>query len=416
MVPNLFLFVAAGCAALLATGCRERATAKASPSSDARAAKASGSKAAAEEPAGDALGDYFEPFPAADGFDFPVGDRDGTGSYVDRQTKKRHRGWYVATVFAESYSLGIHTGEDWNGRGGSNTDLGQPVHAVANGRVVFAAPCEQPWGGVIVIEHVVYDNHEKTRLHSQYAHLSRIEVKAGDLVERRKVIGAIGQDPDRTFPAHLHFELRTDTTIDPTYWPSSNDKDEAWVKAHYLPPTEFIRAHRTLWRPDLEETFLLVDHDTYRMGHFENGQLVRTYEVAFGQEKGRKRKRGDNRTPKGMYFVVNKHRGEFSGEYGAYYGGHWIKVNYPNAEDARWGLTNKLISRRQARRIARRWKAKKPTLAKTKLGSGIGFHGWAGPWDLADGGHLSWGCIVLHNPEIQELYDQIPIGAMVVIR
>ena len=82
-----------------------------------------------------------EELPPADGFDFPFGRGDGTGSYTDSATGKQHDGWYIATRFGETYSLGIHPGEDWNGNGGGNTDLGQPVFAVANGRTVFAAHC-----------------------------------------------------------------------------------------------------------------------------------------------------------------------------------------------------------------------------------------------------------------------------------
>jgi murein DD-endopeptidase MepM/ murein hydrolase activator NlpD len=91
----------------------------------------------------------------ADGFDFPVGNPDGKGVYKDSSTGKHYNGWYVATKFAEEYSLGIHPGEDWNGSGGSNTDLGQEVYAVANGRVVFAEDCGKLWGNVIINEHTI---------------------------------------------------------------------------------------------------------------------------------------------------------------------------------------------------------------------------------------------------------------------
>ena len=108
--------------------------------------------------------------------------------------------------------LGIHTGEDWNGRGGGDTDIGQPVMAVATGKVVVARRFPNPWGFVVMIEHIVLDGHDKRRVRSQYAHLSRIDVKEGQIVHGRDVIGAIGKDPDGAYPAHLHLEIRSDVT------------------------------------------------------------------------------------------------------------------------------------------------------------------------------------------------------------
>src|ERR1044072_7527587 len=67
--------------------------------------------------------------PPADGFDFAVGDANGRGQYKDLVTGIDYDGWRINTHFAENYQLGIHTGEDWNGNGGGNTDMGQDVNA-----------------------------------------------------------------------------------------------------------------------------------------------------------------------------------------------------------------------------------------------------------------------------------------------
>jgi len=48
--------------------------------------------------------------------------------------------------------------------------------------------------------------------------------------------------------------------------------------------------------------------------------------VSVGQAAGPKQVQGDNKTPVGMYFVIQKHKGKFDGPFGEYYGGHWIKV------------------------------------------------------------------------------------------
>jgi murein DD-endopeptidase MepM/ murein hydrolase activator NlpD len=353
--------------------------------------------------------------PPADGFDFPIGDPDAEGIYTDKATGKQHNGWYVATRFAEEYSLGIHPGEDWNGAGGGDTDLGQDVYAVANGRVVFAAHCGRLWGNVIIIEHTFYENHEKRKIRSLYAHLLEIKVQKGQDVRRRQLIATIGQDPDKLFKAHLHLELRLDETLSPTYWPSSDGKDVAWVTKHYAAPTEFIKGHRQLFVPQQESTLILVDQASYKMRIYEKGKRQGEYDVSFGQGKGQKRRQGDNRTPKGMYFVIHKHRGRFDGAYGKYYGGHWIKFNYPNKYDAAWGRANNVITPEQETKIGLNWEKRAQTLESTGLGGGIGFHGWISEWENNGPRHLSWGCVVMHLYDIRRLYDRIPKGAMVVV-
>ncbi|MBN2493491.1 MAG: peptidoglycan DD-metalloendopeptidase family protein [Deltaproteobacteria bacterium] len=352
--------------------------------------------------------------PPADGFDFPVGDPDGRGSYEDR-AGKTHHGWYVALAFGEKFRLGIHPGEDWNGKGGGSTDAGQPVCAVAAGKVIYAEPSGALWGRVVMIQHVYYENHERKRIRSLYAHLGEIRVKPGDLVRRRQPIGTIGQDPQKLYSPHLHLELRRDESLPAIYWPSAAGKDRAWVAAQYAHPTRFIRAHRKLFVPPQEPTLVLVDQASYRMRLYRLGQLVAAYEVGFGQGQGRKRRRGDLRTPKGMYFVVSKRKGHFGGDFGAYYGGHWIKLNYPNLFDAAWGRRQDLVSSRVESEIGTAWARRQPTSGKTRLGGGIGFHGWIAEWE--DGGprHLSWGCIVLHNRDMPSFYKQVSKGAMVVI-
>jgi murein DD-endopeptidase MepM/ murein hydrolase activator NlpD len=405
LTASLYLF------AVLTIGCQSGATYSSISQSQTQSSQVSTRKST-----GNPFDDFLQTDIApADGFDFPFGDANGQGAYTDQATGKTHQGWYVATRFGEKYSLGLHPGEDWNGRGGGNTDLGQPVFAVAQGRVVFAEQCGQPWGNVIVIEHVFYENNEQRRIRSLYAHLQTMKVKRGATVQRRQQIGAIGQDPDRTFGAHLHLELRWDESLAPTYWPSSHGKDLRWVREHYAEPSSFIAARRRLFVPQQEATLLLVDQASYKMRLYQRGQLRGEYDISLGQGVGPKRVQGDNKTPKGMYFVIGKHRGKFEGAYGAYYGGHWIKVNYPNKYDAARGRADGLITAQQESAIAAAWEQRQATLENTRLGGGIGFHGWAQEWKNEGPRHLSWGCVVMHIYDIRKLFDQIPAGAMVVI-
>jgi murein DD-endopeptidase MepM/ murein hydrolase activator NlpD len=326
----------------------------------------------------------------ADGFDFPVGDRDAQGSYRDRKTGKTHTGWYVAVRFAQWYSYGIHPGEDWNGVGGTDTDLGQPVHAVAAGKVVFADDCGQPSGGVVMIQHVYFENHQKRRIRSVYAHLKDIHVEPGDPVRRRQLIGSIGQDPKKTFHAHLHFEMRRNQEIGPTFWPSTNRKSRDWVRQNYADPSAFIRSHRHLFVPAREENLVLVDRASSRLRTYENGRLTGQYPIRPGK------------LPRGMYFVASRHQSRMTGS--------WLTVNYPNRYDAARGREQQLLSPEQEAEISRAWRDRKLSRHPTQLGRGIGVTGYhtVPPKECPN-------CVLLKSHDMQDAYQKIHQGSMVVI-
>jgi hypothetical protein len=275
-------------------------------------------------------------------------------------------------------------GFDPPGRGAST------VRAVAHGRVAFAGDRGVPGGRVVMIDHVFHENHERRAIRSVYEGLATTSVETGAVVKRGDAIGAVtGRE------GGLRFELHADTTLPE--------------------PARFLADRRRLSVPQDEPALLLVSTSLRRMRVRLQGEPVGDYEVAFGQEAGRKRRQHDLRTPLGMYFVVEKSTGPFGGPYGAFYGGHWIKVNYPNPYDAAWGRTERLLTPEDASRIGEAWRRRKPTWQGSPLGGGIGFHGWADDWDLEGTRRLSWGCVVLRNDDIRTLFDRIPIGAMVVI-
>lgn len=341
----------------------------------------------------------------ADGFDFPVGD----GNYSDKSKNKT--GWFITTRFAGDDHREIYPGENWNSK--TNTDSGKYAFATANGRVVAAENFGGSWGNAVILEHIFYENNEKRKIRSVYAHLLEIKVKIGEKIKRRQIIATLGQDAEKSFSAHLYFEMRRDETLPPTF--SADGKDADWVREHYAAPSAFIDSHRKLFVPQKEKTLVLVDQKSYKMRLYENGEKQGEYEVSFGQGRGAKQIEGDNKTPVGMYFVIEKHRGKFDGDYGAYYGGHWIKINYPNGYDAERGLAEKLVDSKQAEAIKAVWSERKATLQNTKLGNGIGFHGWIREWENDGSRHLSWGCVVMHIYDISKLYDRIQNGAMIVI-
>ncbi|MFD7631595.1 M23 family metallopeptidase [Streptomyces sp. NPDC059851] len=92
-----------------------------------------------------------------------------------------------------------HSGQDFA------VPVGTPVKAVSAGTVVKAGPNgggDGPaYGNAIVIKH-------GNSTYSQYAHLSKLQVKIGQKVAKGSQIGLSGNTGNSTGP-HLHFEIRT---------------------------------------------------------------------------------------------------------------------------------------------------------------------------------------------------------------
>jgi murein DD-endopeptidase MepM/ murein hydrolase activator NlpD len=105
---------------------------------------------------------------------------------------------------------GHHTGDDLNGIGGMNTDLGDPVFCTADGLVLYAGEASPGWGKLVVVAHRTRDGNV---LHSMYAHLNRIDVSAGNLIARGGRVGTVGT-ANGYYPAHLHFEIRASDEVD----------------------------------------------------------------------------------------------------------------------------------------------------------------------------------------------------------
>jgi murein DD-endopeptidase MepM/ murein hydrolase activator NlpD len=113
------------------------------------------------------------------------------------------RGWVTSDF---SVRLDPYTGERVMHEGlDIATAMGTPVHAPADGTVVFAG-LEGGYGHVLVLDHGY-------GLKSRYGHLSRIDVKVGQKVHRGDVIAAVGNSGRSTGP-HLHYEVRVNGVAD----------------------------------------------------------------------------------------------------------------------------------------------------------------------------------------------------------
>ena len=177
--------------------------------------------------------------PTAARFDFPLGSENGAMSYN-----------------AQRFSENEHLGDDLNGIGGEDSDLGDPIYAVADGRVLLAGDGGPGWGNVVILLHAYIDppkdgfasprrvcpsanvanKGERKYVQSYYGHVETMLVHAGDQVRRGQQIATVGTANGQYF-AHLHFEMREFTA--PFIGLGYRKDTHGWFD-----PSGFIRAHR----------------------------------------------------------------------------------------------------------------------------------------------------------------------------
>lgn len=161
--------------------------------------------------------------PLADGFEIPVGKPPGEGYYVYR-----------------GFTPHGHLGEDWNGNGMGDTDLGDPVYATADGIVVYSHDVRLGWGNVVIIRHVYRAPDGSVRqVDSLYGHLDRRDVRKDQIVKRGQQIGTIGTAHGK-YAAHLHFEMRKNLEV------GMNRSKFPRDFSTYYSPRQFIAQHAKL--------------------------------------------------------------------------------------------------------------------------------------------------------------------------
>ncbi len=159
----------------------------------------------------------------ADGFDFPVGKPDAEGYYK-----------------ARGYWPNGHLGEDWNGRGGGDSDLGAPIYSMGRGVVILSQNIGVGWGNCVLIRHIFREADGRIAMvDSLYGHLHERKVKLHELVEKGQLVGTMGGN-NGMYAVHLHFEVRKNLHI------GMNRSQFARDSSNYYSPTAFINARRVL--------------------------------------------------------------------------------------------------------------------------------------------------------------------------
>jgi hypothetical protein len=157
--------------------------------------------------------------PTATRFDFPLGNEHGAMAYN-----------------AQPFTENMHLGDDLNGIGGENSDLGDPIFAVADGEVLAARDGGTGWGNVIILLHAYRKNSGRKYVQSFYGHVQTILVAPRERVRRGQQIATVGTGGGKYW-AHLHFEMREFVT--PFIGAGYRKDTRGW-----LDPSAFIQAHR----------------------------------------------------------------------------------------------------------------------------------------------------------------------------
>lgn len=180
----------------------------------------------------------------ADGFDFPVGKPDAVGYY-------RARGLRLKSP--------THFGDDWNGKGGGDTDLHDPIYAIGHGVVTFAYDLRGGWGRVIIIRHAYRDpkSGQVKYIDSLYGHNRKMLVKVGDKVKRGQQIATMGNNRGM-YMAHLHFEVRHNLSI------GMQRNSVSQTYANWANPTTFIKKYRTLKKENSKHQIPIGTYRIYK--------------------------------------------------------------------------------------------------------------------------------------------------------
>lgn len=158
--------------------------------------------------------------PLATRFDMPLGSEHGALTYN-----------------ARAFRIERHLGDDLNGIGGGDSDMGEAVYAAGAGRVVYAGIPHESWGKMILIAHRLPEGDELGPVvQTMYAHLEDIQVRAGQIVQRGDPIGTVGTAGGK-YLAHLHFEVRAGPYVNP-------GQGYADTALNRVAPEPFIRSHR----------------------------------------------------------------------------------------------------------------------------------------------------------------------------
>ncbi len=152
-----------------------------------------------------------------------------------------------------------------------------------------------------------------------------------------------------------------------------------------------------------EGTSFIVDKEHRTISFLWKGVPLTTYPISLGfAPKGTKHKYGDGKTPEGKLKIIEVLSKDLAAKYGAVS----LYLNYPRPKDAKRGVVNGIISRKDEQRVIRAHR-KGEMPPKTRLGSSIRIHGGGAgeDWTL--------GCIAMNDEDILQVLPYVKVGTPV---
>ena len=145
--------------------------------------------------------------------------------------------------------------------------------------------------------------------------------------------------------------------------------------------------------------WLGIDKSERRLTAWSGNVALKHYAVGLGDPVGDKVRQGDRKTPDGVFRVVTRNdRSAFH---------LFLGLSYPDAEDARRGVSQGIITAAQAEAIVAASEQGRLPSWSSSLGGAIGIHGGG------SGADWTLGCIAVENDEIEELWELARSGTRV---
>lgn len=156
---------------------------------------------------------------------------------------------------------------------------------------------------------------------------------------------------------------------------------------------------------------LFIDKSDKLLTVYNGSTPLKAYHVELGDSgPGDKYVAGDHKTPEGSFYITQKLVLDPADQF---LGTRWMRLSYPNIEDAQRGLKSGLINQTVYNQIVNAINNGQTPPQNTALGGGVGIHGGSTP-EL--GTNWTYGCTGLTNKDVQDFYGYVKVGTKVTIQ